>query len=89
MEAIWAAFNPHTMAGMIWPESAAPEVLADLQAQQQQARQQPQSGKISRLRPTLRAGAEQEAAGQQERAEAPEAVAPVTPRQRGHLRIVK
>jgi stringent starvation protein B len=87
MEAIWAAFNPHTMAGMIWPESAAPEVLADLQAQQQQAMQQPQPGKISRLRPTLKTAADQAAAGQQERAEAPEA--PATQRQRGHLRIVK
>jgi stringent starvation protein B len=89
MEAIWAAFNPHTMAGMIWPESAAPEVLADLQAQQQQAMQQPQSGKTSRLQPTLKAAAEKEAAEQQERAETPEATAPATPRQRGHLRIVK
>jgi len=89
MKAIWAAFNPHTMAGMIWPESAAPEVLADLQARQQQAMQQPQSGKSPRLRPTLKTAADQEAAEQQERAEAPETAAPATPRQRGHLRIVK
>ena len=89
MEAIWAAFNPHTMAGMIWPESAAPEVLADLQAQHQQAMQRPQSGKISRLRPTLKTAADQEVAGQQARAEVPEVAAPATPRQRGHLRIVK
>ena len=89
MEAIWAAFNPHTMAGMIWPESAAPEVLADLQAQHQQAMQQPQSGKISRLRPTLKAEATREEVGQEECTETPEATAPATPRQRGHLRIVK
>jgi stringent starvation protein B len=89
MEAIWAVFNPHTMAGRIWPESAAPEVLADLQAQQQQAIQQPQSGKILRLRPTLKAEAAREEVEQEDRAEAPEAAAPATPRQRGHLRIVK
>ena len=89
MEAIWAAFNPYTMAGRIWPESAAPEVLADLQAQQQQAMQPPQSGKILRLRPTLKAEAAKEEVRQEGRAETPEATAPATPRQRGHLRIVK
>lgn len=88
MEAIWAAFNPHTTAGMIWPESAAPEVLADLQTPQPQA-MQPPSGKIRRLQPTLKAEAVKEEVRQEERTETPEATAPATPRQRGHLRIVK
>ena len=30
MEAVWAAFNPETMQGMMWPDSMPAEVKADL-----------------------------------------------------------
>jgi stringent starvation protein B len=37
MEALWAAFNPQTMQGMMWPDSMPAEVKAEFAARQQQA----------------------------------------------------
>ena len=41
MEAVWAAFNPDTMQGMMWPDSMPAEVKADLALRQQEASQPP------------------------------------------------
>ena len=37
MEALWAAFNPQTMQGMMWPDSMPAEVKAEFAERQQQA----------------------------------------------------
>src|SRR5262245_53054101 len=37
MEALWAAFNPQTMQGMMWPDSMPEEVKAEFAARQQHA----------------------------------------------------
>ena len=78
MDALWAAFNPHTMEGALWQESAAPEVLADLKAQWH-------------VKPA--AAAASEAARQTGPKAVPrangETPAATTPRKRGHLRLVK
>lgn len=37
MNALWAAFNPQTRKGMMWPDSVPPEVLAELKAEQREA----------------------------------------------------
>ncbi len=82
MEAVWAAFNPQSMEGMMWPESAAPEVLAEIAKQQAQS---PSAGSppLATPAPTpLRAiatGEEPE----------PTSSEPAAPRQRGHLRLIK
>jgi stringent starvation protein B len=41
LEAVWAAFNPNTMQGMMWPDSMPAEVKADLALRQQQEASQP------------------------------------------------
>lgn len=76
--ALWSAFDPQTMQGMIWPDSMPPEVAADLARQQQQT--PGSSGKPHRSKRTrLARGKETETS------EAPAE----KPRQRGHLRIIK
>ena len=73
MDALWAAFNPHTMEGALWQESAAPEVLENLEAQLQV---NPSADPVPvRPQATPRASGEAQAAK--------------TPRKRGHLRLVK
>ena len=74
MDALWAAFNPHTMEGALWQESASPEVLENLKAQLQ-------------VKPAAEATRK---TGPQAvpRADA-ETPASTTPRKRGHLRLVK
>src|SRR5262245_61487509 len=37
MEALWAAFNPQTMQGMMWPDSMPAEVKAEFAARQHDA----------------------------------------------------
>ena len=78
MEALWAAFNPHTMEGALWQESASPEVLENLKAQlhvKQPA--EPASDAARAPGPTAvpRANGEPPACK--------------SPRKRGHLRLVK
>ena len=78
IDALWAAFNPHTMEGALWPESAAPEVLEHLKAQLQvKPAAQPASEATHKIGPK----AVPRASG--------EASAAKTPRKRGHLRLVK
>jgi stringent starvation protein B len=84
MAALWAAFNPQNMQGMMWPEAMPPEVQADLVAQQQSAGQTappdtpPQAA--TRLR-SVRKPRKAPAGQKQEE--------PPPPRQRGHLRVIK
>jgi stringent starvation protein B len=83
MAALWAAFNPQTMQGMMWPDSMPPEVVKDLAAQQQagkQATAAPARG--ATVPPERRAGPGQTAAEAEEGKPSP-------PRQRGHLRVIK
>ena len=78
MDALWAAFNPHTLTGALWQESAAPEVLETLMAQlqvEQAAEATPDT--------TPKAGPQ---AVPRANGEAPAAK---TPRKQGHLRLVK
>ena len=78
MEALWAAFNPHTMEGALWQESASPEVLENLKAQLHVNRPaEPASDTACAPGPTAvpRANGEPPASK--------------SPRKRGHLRLVK
>ena len=78
MDALWAAFNPHTMEGSLWQESASPEVLEGLKAQMQEKRDaQPTAGGVDKAGPTAVPRASGETPGS------------ATPRKRGHLRLVK
>ena len=81
LQALWAAFDPQTMQGMMWPDSMPPEVVADLDMPQQQERQTTApSGKPHRSKRTrLERGRKTETS--KETSE--------KPRQRGHLRIIK
>lgn len=81
LDALWAAFDPQTMQGMMWPDSMPPEVATDLLSQQQQKQQkttrsgQPDRSKQSHL---------VQANGTKKIEETTE-----KSRQRGHLRIIK
>jgi stringent starvation protein B len=83
MEALWAAFNPQTMQGMMWPESMPPEVLANLPAQQQEGQHAaPVDAPEQPARPRMMV--------EQGKKKAPRSEAePPPPRQRGHLRVIK
>ena len=86
MEALWAAFNPQTMQGMMWPDSMPAEVKAEFAARQQQAivssSAPPPEAAIaapeSRGRLRTVTGAGKKMIDNEE-----------LPRQRGHLRVVK
>jgi stringent starvation protein B len=83
MAALWAAFNPQTMQGMMWPDSMPPEVLAELAARQQTAEQEsaaPASPPPAAARPRVVKRHGKTDADQDE---------PPPPRQRGHLRVIK
>jgi stringent starvation protein B len=83
MTALWAAFNPHTMQGMMWPESMPPEVVQDLAEKQLAGKQQTTAdSQESPQQPHGRTDTGQRTA------ETPEET-PHPPRQRGHLRIIK
>lgn len=78
MAALWAAFNPHTMEGTLWQESASPEVLDGLRAQmQEKGVAEPAAAGAGKVGPT---------AVPRTNGEVP---ASATPRKRGHLRLVK
>jgi stringent starvation protein B len=81
MAALWAAFNPQTMQGMMWPESMPPEVVQDL-AEKQQASKQKAAAPESPQQSRGVTDAGQKAAGTPEESSRP-------PRQRGHLRVIK
>jgi stringent starvation protein B len=88
MEALWAAFNPQTMQGMMWPDSMPAEVKAEFAARQEQAIVSPSAplpeaaiatlGSQGRLRTVAGLGKKKTDNDDEE-----------PPRQRGHLRIVK
>ena len=78
MDALWAAFNPHSMEGALWQESASPEVLEGLKAQMQE-KGEPKAAA---------GGADKEGPTAVPRSNG-EAPAATTPRKRGHLRLVK
>lgn len=81
LAALWAAFDPQTMQGMMWPDSMPPEVAADLAMPQQPKQQttapagQPDRPKRPHLVQGNRTGTSEETTE--------------NPRQRGHLRIIK
>jgi stringent starvation protein B len=78
MGALWAAFNPHTMEGTVWQESASPEVLEGLKTQMQERRDaEPATAGAGKAGPT---------AVPRTNGEVP---ASTTPRKRGHLRLLK
>ena len=62
MEAVWAAFNPDTMQGMMWPDSMPTEVKADLALRQQQEASAP-SRTVTASHPISSIGQSAEAAG--------------------------
>ena len=88
MEALWAAFNPQTMQGMMWPDSMPAEVKAEFAERQQQAVVSPPVPPFEaaiaapesrgRLRNVTGLGKKKTDNDDEE-----------PPRQRGHLRIVK
>ena len=78
MDALWAAFNPHTMEGTLWQESASPEVLEGLKAQMEDKRGAETAAAV--------AGKPGPAAVPRTNGESPSST---TPRKRGHLRLVK
>jgi stringent starvation protein B len=84
MAALWAAFNPQTLQGIMWPDSMPPEVLADLAARQQQKGQQeaPAPAPEQPARPQIRAARAKPTTSQDKEEPRP-------PRQRGHLRVIK
>ena len=77
MDALWAAFNPHTMEGSLWQDSASPEVLEGLKAQMQEKRDPQPAPDAAKAGPTAVPRTNGEAS------------ASATPRKRGHLRLVK
>jgi stringent starvation protein B len=98
MEAVWAAFNPDTMQGMMWPDSMPAEVKAELALRQQQEASPPQTAPPQQaprsaapakapkprghLRPVARASKPSTDQNDDD-------AGPQPPRQRGHLRIIK
>lgn len=88
MGALWAAFNPQTMQGMMWPDSMPAEVQAEFAARQEQGIISPPAPSSeatiaapaarSRQRPVAGIGKKKTDNNDEE-----------PPRQRGHLRIVK
>lgn len=92
MEALWAAFNPQTMQGMMWPDSMPAEVKAEFAERQQQAVISPPVSQSEaaiaapesrgRLRNVTGLGTGLGKKKTDNDDEEP-------PRQRGHLRIVK
>jgi len=84
MAALWAAFDPQTMKGIMWPDSMPPEVLADLTAKQQHQDQQgaPAPEPEQPVPPQVRAKKVTLVPSKGEEKSQP-------PRQRGHLRVIK
>ena len=94
MEALWAAFNPQTMQGMMWPDSMPTEVKAEFAARQHGAVSplaSPPEAAIAAQEPRgrLRAvtGSGKAVTGSGKKMTDNDDEGP--PPQRGHLRIVK
>jgi stringent starvation protein B len=80
MSALWAAFNPHTGQGTMWPESMPSEVLADLAKSSPHKAPQAAPPVAAEPQAPLQIVDQQTTEGEP---------APKPPRQRGHLRIIK
>ena len=101
MEALWAAFNPQTMQGMMWPDSMPAEVQAEFAARQRDAVSPlapPPEATIAAPEPRghlrtvtgsgkKRAGSGKKVTGSGKKRTNNDAAGP--PPQRGHLRIIK
>lgn len=85
MEALWAAFNPQTMQGTMWPDSIPPEVQAELAKQQGQPAPQATPAWPAAAPPAPRAIKNKETS----EPDAPEKTSSPSGRQRGHLRLIK
>jgi stringent starvation protein B len=83
MQALWAAFNPQTMQGMMWPDSMPPEVLTEMAAQQEQEGRKTPSAEIAPRPAKPRVSPGKEASAATDNKDRPAA------RQRGHLRVIK
>jgi len=81
MAALWAVFNPQSMKGMMWPDSMPPEVQATLAAEREKS-ERPE--KAAPLKARQQAGQESSEPQIQEQ---PKKAS--SPRQRGHLRVIK
>lgn len=89
MDALWAAFNPQTMQGMLWPESMPAEIQAEIEAQPQPqppATPAKQRGPLRSVRSPKKARA---AATPEPKTPPSTTPSAGTTRQRGHLRLVK
>ena len=81
MDALWAAFNPQNMKGMMWPDSMPPEVRDNLKAAQAQP------GRESEVMPLKARQKPPRVALAPPPQDQPKENA--GPRQRGHLRVIK
>ena len=81
MEALWAAFNPQNMKGMMWPDSMPPEVQANLAAEEERPEHGAKTTPLNARQRTQRMGSDRP------RQEEPKEQG--SPRKRGHLRVVK
>lgn len=79
IDALWAAFNPQTMQGMMWPDSMPEEVRTELETQQYEATTTPLADSPKPLA----------SAAVREVEQITKDKTPSTPRQRGHLRLIK
>jgi stringent starvation protein B len=82
MAALWAAFNPQTMQGMMWPESMPAEVMQDF-ARRQTSRQEAPAAPQKAPAPSDVGNTSVQPAT------ATSAAEPFPVRQRGHLRVIK
>ncbi|MGQ4810394.1 hypothetical protein NKDENANG_03854 [Candidatus Entotheonellaceae bacterium PAL068K] len=84
MQALWGAFNPQTMQGMMWPDSMPPEVLANLAKQPPQSEQAttPSDALAQPERPQIVREGVAETPEQSDKNQS------IT-RRRGHLRVIK
>lgn len=80
MGALWAAFNPQNMQGMMWPDSMPPEVQANLAAEQEHPECDAKATPLKTRQKPQPVDSERQS---QSRLDAP------GPRKRGHLRVVK
>ena len=80
MDALWAAFNPQNMKGMMWPESMPPEVQANLTAETKAPEHNAKVAPPRTRRKPQPAAARQSSDQPQDQS---------SPRQRGHLRVIK
>ena len=89
MEALWAAFNPQTMQGMMWPDSMPAEVKAEFAARQQHSivSSSAPPPETAIAAPESRGGRLRTVAGAGKKMLDNDNEGP--PRQRGHLRVVK